>query len=111
MRPTPPITDNPITNSREAPLSKPLVDPRPITAEELRLFQSPENLHGKPCGKQFLLTDSDPPGMYEVIGYSRKRDRTVTYDVLFDDCEDPMMIPVEAEGMMGMLKDSFYFPA
>ena len=82
----------------------PSVNPRLITAEELRLFESPENIHGK----QFLLSDS--LGVYEVIGYSRKRGRTVTYDVLFEDCgEDP--IPVDAKDMMGMLEDSLYFPA
>ncbi|KAH9039297.1 hypothetical protein EDB85DRAFT_1887481 [Lactarius pseudohatsudake] len=55
----------------EAPLSKPLVEPRHITNEELQLFQNPENLHGK----QFILSpDTSDSGLYEVIGYSRKRD-------------------------------------
>jgi hypothetical protein len=95
-----------ITRDSEKPISKPSVDPRRITAEDLRLFEIPDNLHGK----QFLLSpDSDESCMYDVIGYSRKRDKTVTYDVLFDDCVDP--IPVEVKEMMGMLEDSLYFPA
>ncbi|KAF8972291.1 hypothetical protein BDZ97DRAFT_1752873 [Flammula alnicola] len=100
VHPTPPIQGN-----REAPLSKPMVEPRHITAEELRLFRDPENLHGK----QFVLSANNDSGMYEVIGYSRKRDRTVEYDVLFDDCGDPIM--VNAKEMMAMLEDSLYLPA
>ena len=38
-----------------------------------------------------------------------KRDMTITIDVLFEDCKDP--ISVEAKEMMGMLKDSLYYPA
>lgn len=94
-----------IQGNREAPLSKPMVEPRHITAEELRLFRDPENLHGK----QFVLSANNDSGMYEVIGYSRKRDRTVEYDVLFDDCGDPIM--VNAKEMMAMLEDSLYLPA
>jgi hypothetical protein len=82
------------------------VDPRRITPEELRLFEIPDNLHGK----QFLLSpDSDESSMYEVIGYSRKRDKTVTYDILFDDCVDPF--PVDGEEMVRMLEDNLYFSA
>jgi hypothetical protein len=82
-----------------------MVELRRITAEELRLFQDPENLHGK----QFVLLANSNSGMYEVIGYSRKRDRTVEYNVLFDDCGDPIM--VNAKEMMEMLEDSLYLPA
>ena len=100
LHPTPPIQGN-----CEAPLSKPMVEPRHITAEELRLFRDPENLHGK----QFVLSANNDSGMYEVIGYSRKRDRTVEYDVLFNDCEDPIM--VNAQEMMAMMEDSLSLPA
>lgn len=41
-------------------------------------------------------------------GYSRKWDRTVEYDMLFNNCEDPIM--VNAKEMMAMLKDSLYLP-
>ena len=95
VHPTPPIQGN-----LEAPLSKPMVEPRHITAEEFRLFRDPENLHGK----RFVLSTNNDSGMYEVIGYSRKRDRTVEYDVLFDDCGDPTM--VNAKEMMALLEDS-----
>ncbi|KAH9074846.1 hypothetical protein EDB83DRAFT_2312347 [Lactarius deliciosus] len=67
--PTP--SQDPITGNCEAPLSKPLVEPRHITNEELQLFQNPENLHGK----QFILSpETNDSGLYEVIGYFRKRD-------------------------------------
>jgi hypothetical protein len=70
------------------------------------LFQIPDNLHGK----QFILSpDADGSGMYEIIGYYRERDKSVQYDVLFDDCEDS--IRVDAKEMMGMLKSSLYIPA
>jgi hypothetical protein len=63
------------------------------------------NLHGK----QFILyPNTNDSEMYEVIGYYRKRDKTVRYDVLFDDCVDP--IEVDAEEMMGMLEDSHFLP-
>jgi hypothetical protein len=95
----------PITGTREVSLSNPSVESRRITAEELRLFQNPDNLHGK----HFVLSaDNDESVMYEVIGYSRKRDRTVEYDVLFDDCGDPIM--VNAKDMVAMLEDSLYLP-
>jgi hypothetical protein len=90
----------------ELPLSKPSIEPRRITAEELQLFWSPDNLHGK----QFILSPgTDESGTYEVIEYSRKRDKTIQYEVLFDDCADPAA--VNAKEMMAMLKDSIYLPA
>jgi hypothetical protein len=102
-----PTSAPPFAGTREAPLSKPSAEPRRITTGELRLFQNPDNLHGK----QFILSaDNHDSVMYEVIGYSRKRDRTVEYDVLFDDCGgDPIM--VNAKEMMTMLEDSLYLPA
>ena len=100
-------TSRPVMSDSERHLSKPSVDPRRITTEEYCLFEIPDNL----LGKQFLLSpdDSNASCMYEVIGYTRKRDKMITFDVLFDDCEDP--IPVEVKEMVGMLKDSLYFPA
>lgn len=82
-----------------------ITQPRRMTAEELQLFQDPENLHRK----QFVLSGKDDSRMYEVIGYSRKQDRTVEYDVLFDDCGDSIM--VSPKEMMAMLEDSLYLPA
>ena len=95
--------------THEAPISKeskPSVEPRHITVQELQLFQDPDNLHGK----RFVLSpdSSDDSETYEVIGYSKKRDKTVEYDVLFDECEDPIKDPitVTTKEMMEMLKDS-----
>lgn len=86
-------------------MSKPLVDPRQITAEELQSFKIPDNV----LGKQFLLSlDNDERSVYEVMGYTRKRD-SITYHVVFDD--DGVEIPVEEKELMEMLEDSYYFPA
>jgi hypothetical protein len=100
VHPLPPTQVN-----HEAPLSKPMVEPRHITAEELQLFQDPKNLHGK----QFVLSADDDSGLYEVIGYSRKRDKTVEYEVLFEECGDPILL--NAKEMMAMVEDSLYLPA
>ena len=77
--PTPPILNN--HEKPLSPLSKPSVEPRHITIEEHQLFRNPENLHGK----MFTLS-SDDSALYEVIGYHKKRDKTVEYEILFDDC-------------------------
>ncbi|KAI0248750.1 hypothetical protein BJV78DRAFT_1284532 [Lactifluus subvellereus] len=97
----------PFTDDHESPqaLSNPSVEPRRLTAEEHQLFQNPDELHGK----QFVLSpDTDDSGTYEVIGYHRKRDKSVQYDVLFDDCDDPILL--DAGEMMRMLEDSLYLP-
>ena len=100
---TPCITSN---FEPERPLSKPSVEPRPITTEDLRLFQIPDNLHGK----QFIPSPgSDKSCVYEIIGYTKKRDNVVIYDALYDDFPDS--IPADANEMMRMLDDSLYFPA
>ena len=99
-----------IKSDPEMPISKPLMDLRCITPEDLQLFKTPDNLHGN----KFLLlpasdNDDDKSCMYEVIGYSRKQDKTVTYDVLFDNCKDPIL--VDEKEMTSLLEDSLYFPA
>jgi hypothetical protein len=95
----------PSTNDREPPLSKPSVEPRPLTAEERRLFQNPDKLHGN----QFVLSASTgDAGMFEVIGYHRKRDKSVQYEVVFGDCDDPILL--DEREMMNMLDDSLYLP-
>ena len=74
--------------------------------EDLRLFETPDNLYGM----QFLLSpNGDESCMYEIIIYSRKRDKPVTYDVLFENCEDP--IPVVEKDMMSVREDSLHFQA
>ena len=89
----------------ELSLSEPTVESRSLTIEELRSFQDPENLHGK----QFLLSpNTAEAGLYEVIGYSKSRDKSVQYSVLFDDCPDPIM--VDADEMLHLLEDSAYLP-
>jgi hypothetical protein len=46
----------------------------------------------------FILSsdaDSDDSGMYEVIGYHNKRDKSVQYELLFDDCDNPIRVDVK----------------
>ena len=96
---------SPTTNNCQSPLTKRAVKPRRITRKELRLFQNPDNLHGK----QFIISpDTDDSGMYEVIGYHRARDKALTFDVLFEDCDDA--IAVGEKEMTDMLRDSLYLP-
>ena len=68
----------------QPPIIKPTPEPRRIAPEELQSFQNPDNLHGK----RFILTDPDDPATYEVIGYQRARDKSLTFDILFEDCGD-----------------------
>ena len=50
----------------------------------------------------------EEPEMYEVIGYSKGRDKSVKYyEVLFEYCPDP--IRVDVKEMMGMLEDSLVY--
>lgn len=85
---------------------QPTSAPRELTAEDLRSLENPEELHGK----KFLLSPGTEDAiMYEVIGYARARDRRVWYDVLFDDCDDPVL--VDAEEMMRLLADSQFYVA
>lgn len=86
-------------------VSKPAVKPRPITTNE---FQNPDDL----LGRQFIFSeDAEPkdPGMYEVVGYYTGRDKSIEYDVLFEDCDDDP-IRVGAKEMLEMLEDSLYLP-
>jgi len=98
-------TSQKINNNSQSPLTKRAVEPRGITPEELRFFQNPDNLHGK----QFIISpDTDDSGMYEVIGYRRARDKALTFDVLFEDCDDA--VAVGEKEMIDMLRDSLYLP-
>ncbi|KAF8335771.1 uncharacterized protein EI90DRAFT_3120054 [Cantharellus anzutake] len=93
------------TINHELPLSKSSVEPRPLTPEEHQLFQNPDKLHGK----RFVLSPhTEESGVYEVIGYHKKRDSSVQYDVLFDDCDDPILL--KAREVMRMLEDSLHIP-
>src|SRR5258706_7602801 len=96
---------SPKINNCQSPLTKHAVEPRGITPEELQLFQNPDNLHGK----QFIISPgTDDSGMYEVIGYHRARDKALTFNVLFEDCDDA--VAVGEKEMIDMLRDSLYLP-
>ena len=48
--------------------------------------------------------------MYEVINYSEKRDRSIEYEVLFENLpQDPIVYNMK--DMQNMLCDSHYIPA
>jgi hypothetical protein len=44
--------------------------------------------------------------MYKVVGYHRARDKALTFDILFEDCGDPIV--VSEKEMIDMLCDSLY---
>ena len=97
---------SPTENNHETPLPKQSAEPRSITTQELQLFRKLDDL----LGKCFIHSpDADDSGMYEVIAYSMKRYKTFQYDLLFDDCGDP--ITVNMKEMADMLQDSLYLPA
>ena len=102
------IHRNPTSPVGEDHLSKLAVKSRRVTPEDIQSFQIPDNLHGK----QFMFSPdacTDDSASYEVIGYYVARDKSVQYDVVFDDCDD--YIRVDAVEMMRMLEDSLYLSA
>ena len=93
------------TSDYEPPLLKSSVEPRCLTTKEHQGFQNPDKLHEK----QFILSPHTNNSVkYKVIGYHKKRDKSVQYDVLFDDCGDLILLNVEE--VMKMLEDSLYIP-
>ncbi|KAH7903917.1 hypothetical protein BJ138DRAFT_1167418 [Hygrophoropsis aurantiaca] len=91
--PPPPEDRDAAASAGEHPTSKPSTpaEPRKLSPDELASFKDTERLHGQ----RFLLPpdtrDTEEAQVaYEVIGYARARDRSLRYDVLFDDCEDPI---------------------
>jgi hypothetical protein len=93
-------------NDRRPPtrVPKPAGTPRCLTADEIQSFKIPDNL----LGEHFVLSpDSEDPVMYEVVGFYKGRDKSVQYDVVFEDCDDDP-IRVDAKEMLRMLEDSLY---
>ena len=83
--------------------SKPVVETRSISVEDIVSFQNPDNL----LGKQFVFSpDTESSGSYEVVAYCKGKDKAIQYEVLFEDCPDP--IKFDTKGMMDMLNDSSY---
>ena len=77
---------------------------RQVTPEDLQRFKNPENL----IGARFLLSPETPEQiLWQVVSYTRTLNRGVKYDVIFDDCDDP--ISVEEEEMAGMIENSLYY--
>ena len=68
------------------------------------MLQDPEKL----IGARFLLSpDTSEATLWQVVSYTRTLNRGVKYDVIFDDCDDP--ISVEEEEMAGMIENSLYY--
>jgi hypothetical protein len=78
-----------------------------MTADELVKFQTnPNELHGS---KFALRHNTGNLEMYEVIGYHKKRDKSVEYEVLFESIPQHPII-YDAKDMEKMLWDSYYIP-
>ena len=71
--------------------------------DERRNFESvPDMLHGK----RFVLSPNSGESVgFEVIGYYKKRDKSIEYELLFDDCADDP-IRVGPEEMKNLLQES-----
>ena len=96
--------DSPITVNN-LPFSlpfKPAGEPRHMTAQQLQLFQIPDNV----LGKTFLLSPDNDGGVYTVTSYCKGK---VKYDVLFDESLLPFDFQVDAKKLTNMLEDSLYF--
>jgi hypothetical protein len=66
-------------------------------------FQNPDNL----LGKRFMLSlDPDNCDLYEIFKYRKRQNGTVQYEVLWEECDEP--IEIDADEMMCMLKESYY---
>lgn len=84
-------------------VSNPAAVPRRIATGE---FQTPEDL----LGRRFIFSeDAEDSGEYEVAGYYMGRNKSIEFDVLFEDCDDDP-IRVGSKEMTGMLEDSLYIP-
>jgi len=72
-----------------------------MTADELVKFQT---------NPEFVLQHNiDNLERYEVVGYHKKRDKSIVYEVLFESIpQDPIMC--DAKDMEQLLWDSYYIP-
>jgi hypothetical protein len=53
-----------------------------------------------------LSLDTDNLDLYEITGYRRRRNGAVQYEVLWEGCDESIV--VDADEMMRMLKESHY---
>jgi hypothetical protein len=82
-------------------ISKPSIDPKHISAEDMQSFKNPDNLNGR----QFVLSpNTEESGMYEVVRFYKGKYSEVQYDIIFEDCPDPIQINIKE--MVEMLKRS-----
>jgi hypothetical protein len=59
---------------------------------------------------QFLIaSDTDDAGIYEIVSYCRLKDKSLCYDVQFNDCDDT--ITLDEEELWNMLVYSLYILA
>ena|ERR1700722_5205152 len=92
---------SPTCNQPGPIISKPSVDPKHISAEDMQSFKNPDNLNGR----QFVFSpDTEESGMYEVVGFYKGKYGEVQYDIIFEDIHDP--IQIDAKEMVEMLKGS-----
>jgi hypothetical protein len=68
---------------------------------DIQQFQNPDDL----LGKRFMLSlDPYNLDLYEITGYRRRRGGAVQYEVLWEGCDESIV--VDADEMMRMLKES-----
>ena len=91
---TPPIVPGP-----DPPSSTIFQNTRNVTTTDMEEFQNPDNLL-----KKRFMESLDPDN--EIHGYRRRKNGTVQYEVLWEDCDEPL--DVDEDEMMSMVKESFY---
>ncbi len=92
----------------ELPTARPrITTPKAVNAGELQSFmRQPDLLHGK----KFLMSpNTEDEIMFEVVSYTRTRDKTLRFEILFEDCDDSLM--VEQKEMKSMLEDCHTYPS
>jgi hypothetical protein len=55
------------------------------------------------------IVTTDDAGIYEIVSYCRLKDKSLCYDVQFNDCDDT--ITLDEEELWNMLVYSLYIPA
>ncbi|PSS31131.1 hypothetical protein PHLCEN_2v2336 [Hermanssonia centrifuga] len=86
----------------------PSVTPKALSADELQSFEGqPELLHGR----KFLMSpNTEDEVMFEVVSYTRARDKTLQFEILIEDCGDSPLMTDQKE-MDSMLEDCHVYPS
>ncbi|THG99154.1 hypothetical protein EW026_g3142 [Hermanssonia centrifuga] len=82
--------------------------PKALSAGEIQSFMGqPDLLHGR----KFLMSpDTEDEAMFEVVSYTRARDKSLRFEILFEDCDDSSLT-IDQEEMNSMLEESYIYPS